>query len=79
VLDDVSGKPLPGLQPVDVTIVSPSGQRNELGDYYCAERGTLTLDFVPALNDEPGRWKITAVDLTAGQMAEKEFELQPAR
>jgi hypothetical protein len=73
--DDVSANPLPGLQPVEVTIVSPSGQKSDFSDYYCAERGTLTLDFVPARNDQPGRWKIMAVDLTSGQLAEKEFEL----
>ncbi len=64
-----------GLQPIEVVITSPTGERNECSDYYCANKGELTINYVPAINDRTGRWRITALDLTSGIKAESEWEL----
>ena len=74
-LVDDEGNPPRGLQPLEVTITDPNGKTNASSDYYCADNGTLILDFVPAVNDARGRWTASALDLTAGLQAETSFEL----
>ena len=70
-----NGAALSGLQPIEVTITNAQGASNEFSGYYCAKHGVLDVDFVAALNDEPGRWTISASDLTAGLTAQAEFEV----
>ena len=72
---DDSGAPPSGLQPLEVTITDAEGARNEFSGYYCASDGVLNIDFVAAGNDEPARWTVSAVDLTAGLAAQAEFEV----
>ena len=74
-MQDDDGAPLSGLQPLDVTITDAQGARNEFSGYYCAKDGVLNIDFVAALNDEPGRWTVSAADLTAGLTGQAEFEV----
>jgi len=68
---DPAGGALPGLQPLRVTVTDPKGADSEYSGYYCAEKGTLSLPFAPALNDEVGAWKLAVADLTAGLTAER--------
>ncbi|MFV2069227.1 MAG: beta-galactosidase trimerization domain-containing protein, partial [Pirellulales bacterium] len=75
VLNDTEGNPLPGLQPVELTVTSPSSASHDLSGYYCAIRGVLDLQLATAVNDEPGHWKISVLDLTAGGKAEHTFDL----
>jgi hypothetical protein len=63
------GKPVPGLQPLRVTVTDPGGRDSEFTGYYCAEQGALAVPFAPALNDEAGTWQIVVTDLTAGLSA----------
>ncbi|MFV2069185.1 MAG: hypothetical protein ACC645_19635 [Pirellulales bacterium] len=72
---DDSGAPPSGLQPLEVTITDAEGARSEFSGYYCASDGVLNIDFIAALNDEPARWTVSAVDLTAGLTAQSEFEV----
>jgi hypothetical protein len=72
---DDRGAPLSGLQPLEVTITDAEGASSEYSGYYCASDGVLNIDFVAAVNDKPGRWTVSAVDLTAGFTAEAEFEV----
>jgi hypothetical protein len=74
-LQDTNGVPLSGLQPLEVTITDASGKNNEFSGYYCAKHGVLDIDFVAALNDDSGRWVVSASDLTAGLTAKAEFEV----
>jgi hypothetical protein len=64
------GRLAPGLQPVQVTVTDPQGRGTEYSGYYCAEGGRLSVPFTPALNDEPGTWRVAVTDLTAGLTAE---------
>ena len=70
---DDSGAALCGRQPLEVTITDALGASSEFGGYYCAKRGVLDIDFVAALNDEPGEWTVSVSDLTAGLTAAAEF------
>jgi len=72
-----SQAPMPGLQPLRVTLVDPDGRTNEYSDYYCAERGALRIDFTPAVNEPAGRWTFRVDDLTTGQTAETSFDVIP--
>jgi hypothetical protein len=68
----------PGLDVISTwtyTNPDPQGARNEFSGYYCAQGGILNIDFIPALNDTPGRWTVAAVDLTAGLESKRTLEL----
>jgi len=73
---DSEGHELPGLQPLSITMTDPKGKTTEYTDYYCAERGRLSLPFAPALNDEAGDWTMTVEDLTAGVKSQKVLHVQ---
>jgi len=72
---DAEKRLLSGVQPLDVKITDPDGAISELSDYYAAEAGLLSLDFIPALNDRAGTWSVHVKDLTAGIEARTSFEL----
>jgi hypothetical protein len=67
--------PLSGLQPIELSITTPAGDRNEYSGYHCATGGVLDIPFVVALNDEHGQWTVDASDLTAGLTARRTFEI----
>jgi hypothetical protein len=73
---DASGKALPGLQPLRLTVTDAAGRPTEYSGYYCAENGKLLLALAPALNDQPGSWNVTAEDLTTGLTTQRGFELR---
>jgi len=75
-LKDESGRNVPGLQPLRIAITDPKGNATEHSDYFCAENGTLTLPFNPALNDEAGTWKVSVEDLTAGVSVARTFQVR---
>jgi hypothetical protein len=64
-----------GVIPVQVTISDPSGQENEFSGIYNARDGICDIDFIPALNDHPGEWKICAVSLLNHKMSEANFNI----
>lgn len=72
-LVDEKNYPLTGLQPLKLTVSDPDGKANASSDYYCAENGRLSVEFVPALNDTRGRWTASVLDLTTGLRAETNF------
>ena len=73
------GKPMPGLTPVQVTLVDPTGRaRREYAAYPVAHDGRVPVPLRFALNDEPGTWTVLARELLSGQNATARFELVPA-
>ena len=75
IVTDANGRPMTGVQPLQVTITDPQGNTSEFSDYHAAENGTLALDFVPALNDRAGTWSVIATELTSGLKARATFEI----
>lgn len=73
---DERGSAVHGLQPLRVTVTDAKGQPTEYSGCYCATGGWLRIPFSPAVNDEPGSWKVAIEDLTAGLTAEKRFEVR---
>ena len=65
-IDDDAGNPLAGVQPIELTITDPKGVTSEFSDYHAAKAGSLTVDFVPAVNDLAGTWTIRARELISG-------------
>ncbi|MCK5802880.1 MAG: hypothetical protein KAI66_08610 [Lentisphaeria bacterium] len=74
-LRDPNGHLVPGVQPVEVRVLDPEGAISELSDYYATESGTLSLDFIPAVNDLAGRWTIEVEELMTGMQHKTTFEL----
>ncbi len=72
---DADRRLMAGVQPLGVEILDPHGNRSEFSDYYAAEAGLLSLDFIPALNDRAGMWSVQVKDLIAGLQARTSFEL----
>lgn len=60
---DKNGRLFNGATPVRVEITDPAGKISEFSDYYAADNGLLSIDFIPAGNDIAGKWKITASEL----------------
>lgn len=58
-----------GIQPVQVSIIDSQGNEHELSGCYNLTNGFANLEFAPAMNDSPGKWKILVKDLTAGSEA----------
>ena len=56
-----------------ITITDPDGKRNEFSNYYTAVNGLCKINFVPAVNDLRGKWKISIVELSSGKKAEVDF------
>ncbi len=76
---DAAGRPVRGLQPVELRIVDPAGAaRDEYAGYLAAENGQLALSPRFALNDPPGRWIVVARELLTGREAVAGFTLVPA-
>jgi hypothetical protein len=73
---DDQGKPLGGLQPLEVTVTDAKGAATEYTDYYAAANGELDIPLHPAVNDAPGPWRVRVEDLTAGLTAERTFNVQ---
>lgn len=76
IVQDDHGQPLPGLQPLRVTVTDPQGDVTEYSGYYCASRGKLSIGLTPALNDRAGPWKVAVEDLTTGLTAQEAFDLR---
>lgn len=66
----------PGPQYVQVTVTGPDGQvRKHYGQNLRTEKGKATGQVQFALNDSPGKWKITARDAISSKTAETTVSL----
>ena len=74
-ITDSQGNLMPGVWPMSITITDPEGNISEFSDYFAAESGTLSIDFVAAVNDTKGKWKIEAEELMTGKRKEAHFEV----
>ncbi len=72
---DSQGVAPAGLQPVRVTLRDARGRIHAASGHVCLQRGFALVDFVPALNDILGTWRVTVEDLTTGKQAETIFEV----
>ncbi len=77
VISDSTGKPVPALLPVAVTLLDPQGKQAPGSDYFCAENGKLTVPLTVSLNDQPGTWKIIAKSLADSKTATREIKVGP--
>ncbi len=73
---DNNSRLMRAIIPISVQITDPKGNPSEFSDYYAAKSGRLTIDFIPALNDIKGTWKITATELLTGKTTRKTFKLK---
>ena len=72
-ITDSDDKNISGVQPLEITITDPAGKRNEYSNYYAAVNGVCEINFIPAVNDLHGKWKISIVELSSGKKAEVDF------
>jgi hypothetical protein len=72
---DTAGNLLRGVQPLQVTILDPTGAASEFTDYYASIDGRLTIPFVSAKNDAEGKWTVKVQELMSGLTASGSFEL----
>jgi hypothetical protein len=73
VLDDKDNY-FDGAVPLSFKLISPDGSES-ISDYYAAADGFRSIEFVPAINDAKGVWKIEVAELFTGKKASQEFEL----
>jgi hypothetical protein len=67
------GTPIPGIQPLAVSILEPDGKKNEYSGYFAANNGQCQMNFVPASNDLPGKWSVSVTELSSGKTVAKEM------
>lgn len=65
-----------GALPLEVKITDPNGCLNELSGYFTLLEGNLDIPFTLALNDVPGKWKVSVTNLCNSETVEKEFNLE---
>ncbi len=70
-------KGLRGAQAVELDVRDADGRRNSRSGYYALRDGSLEVTLPAALNDTPGFWRVTALDLIAGNRAEAALEVLP--
>jgi len=64
-VQDAKGK-RHGTQPLYIKITDPAGNISVYSDHYATSDGTFCLEFIPAINDMSGNWKVTVAELTSG-------------
>ncbi len=77
VISDSTGKDVPALLPVEITLLDPQGRQAPGSDYFCAENGKLIVPLTVSLNDQTGTWKIIAKSLADSQTATREIKVNP--
>ena len=73
------GTPIPGVQPLAVTILEPDGKKNEYSGYFAANNGRCQVPFVPAINDLPEKWSVSVTELSSGKTIAKEMQFSPKK
>ncbi|MFI4912314.1 MAG: hypothetical protein ACIAQZ_11665 [Sedimentisphaeraceae bacterium JB056] len=63
-----------GAVPIHFSLTSPDGSES-IVDYYAATDGFRSIEFIPALNDIKGMWKIEVTELFTGKKTSEKFEL----
>jgi hypothetical protein len=64
-----------GLQPLKTTLTDSEGCCNEFSGYCLAEKGSYSLEFIPAVNEPSGNWHIEISDLTSGNSVSTQFNV----
>ena len=70
---NLSGQNAKGAIPLEVKITDPNGCLNELSGYFTLLEGNLDIPFTLALNDEPGKWLVSATNLCNNEIVETEL------
>jgi hypothetical protein len=66
-LNDVAGKPVDAVVPVNLIIRDPQGRESERSGYYGAANGQLAVTLDIAANDAAGQWQIEATEGLLGK------------
>lgn len=61
-----NGGAVSGLQPIQLMLIDPEGNRGDVSGYYCLENGKAIIELPVALNDKAGAWQVKVEDLTSG-------------
>ncbi|MDD3127410.1 MAG: hypothetical protein PHT27_07340, partial [Candidatus Izemoplasmatales bacterium] len=65
-VNDSKNKTMKGILPVEIKIFYPDGKESPYGKYDIVRNGVLSLDFIPAINEPAGEWKIEVTELATG-------------
>ena len=69
------GKPIPGTQPLAVTVLTPKGEWVEVTGAHATEDGVWSATIHPAINDPAGTWKVRVKELSSGIAGETSFKV----
>ena len=69
------GKPVPGTQPLAVTVLTSKGEWDEITGAHATEDGVWSATVHPAINDPAGTWKIRVKELSSGITGETSFKV----
>ncbi|MCO6457225.1 MAG: hypothetical protein J5I93_18160 [Pirellulaceae bacterium] len=65
-ITDASGRQVPALIPLELTVTDPHGRPAERTGWYGAAQGQLAIELELASNDVPGVWEVLAREAAAG-------------
>lgn len=63
---DAAGKPLPGIQPVQIQVISPDGRESSFSCYSAAENGAGSMPLNLGKNAQAGTWTVKVTSLFSG-------------
>jgi len=66
-VQDVTGRPVSGLMPLQVTITDSQGRESDYSGYYLAREGYAQIALPIARNDSSGDWRVRACELLGGK------------
>lgn len=65
-----SGNPFNSVHPLRVDVIDPRGVDSEWSRFTTTRNGACAFQFIPAVNDAPGPWKVSVTDLVGGYKGE---------
>jgi hypothetical protein len=68
-----------GVLPVEFVLRDPRGNVSVVSGVRGAVDGSATFEWLPAVNDQSGRWQLTARDVTTGRAATRAIRLESNR
>ena len=75
-LSGPSGRPVPGVIPLRLTVTNPDGQASDFSRYGAFTEGRWHVDLPVELNALPGSYRAEVTDLAAGQKQRAEWTVR---
>lgn len=75
-VSDTRKKLCAGLLPLHIEVFAPDGKTTRYETYAAARNGRYLFDFVPAVNEPAGNWKVKVTELGFGTVTEARLQVE---